>query len=341
MTDPRNKDAFEYILKRIKEAGYYATPLILNSYDFGVVQNRIRVYIVGFKDKKYFDLFRKPNPVGHNLKLFNVLNDINTSCIKKAKFLSSEIYGDVIPSSRTRFQKEDEVNDFFLFNDIRNGHSTIHSWDLIETTDLEKKVCYALLQNRRKKLYGKKDGNPLSFDHLKDLASEFNKNILRSLLRKNIFKKVAFTFEVNLKEFELLNKGEQIFIKSLPFDRFDLNDINSNLKLYSSSKLNWRKIIDQLELREIIKVIEYRYDFKNSKISSGINGINRVYLPNSDVYSTLVASDTNDFIATDIVRFNSPEEYKREFIKQIIKENKYRKISKEEACKIQGFPEDF
>ena len=32
-------------------------------------------------------------------------------------------------------------NDYFLFNDLRNGHTTIHSWDIIDTTDRQKNIC--------------------------------------------------------------------------------------------------------------------------------------------------------------------------------------------------------
>ena len=53
LVDPRNRKALLYIMNRIKEAGYYANYHVLNSFDYGVSQNRVRIYIIGFKDKKY------------------------------------------------------------------------------------------------------------------------------------------------------------------------------------------------------------------------------------------------------------------------------------------------
>lgn len=51
LVDPRNKEAFDYIMKRIGEAGYFAKAFIINSFDYGSPQSRVRVYIVGFKKK--------------------------------------------------------------------------------------------------------------------------------------------------------------------------------------------------------------------------------------------------------------------------------------------------
>jgi len=87
--------------------------------------------------------------------------------------------------------------------------------------------------------------------------------------------------------------------------------------------------------------MEIRYDFKNTKISTGLNGINRVFLPSSNVFPTLVASDTNDYITSINIQAKSEQEYKIKFINEVYQKANYRKITKEEACRIQGFPENF
>jgi DNA (cytosine-5)-methyltransferase 1 len=68
--------------------------------------------------------------------------------------------------SRNRFQKLNELNDFFIFCDTRNGHTPIHSWIMIRTTEREKSICMTILRNRRKKIHGTSDGNLLSFKTL-------------------------------------------------------------------------------------------------------------------------------------------------------------------------------
>ena len=59
------------------------------------------------------------------------------------------------------------------------------------------------------------------------------------------------------------------------------------------------------------------------------------------MYSTLVASDTNDYISPVILKKNSHEGRKQEFLDKVYFPKNFRKITKEEACAIQGFPKDF
>ena len=100
-------------------------------------------------------------------------------------------------------------------------------------------------------------------------------------------------------------------------------------------------ILEKLQNKGFIACNEIRYEFKNTKISSGINGINRIFLPTSDVFPTLVASDTNDFIALKNIMPSDSESYRNQFLNEIFFTKQYRKINKEEACLIQGFPKDF
>ncbi|MEO1012769.1 MAG: DNA cytosine methyltransferase, partial [Bacteroidota bacterium] len=99
--------------------------------------------------------------------------------------------------------------------------------------------------------------------------------------------------------------------------------------------------IDGLLEKKVLKCVEERYDFKNGKISSGLNGINRVFMPSSEVFPTLVASDTNDYVSLKDLEPVNHEEYKNQFLKLIYFKDNYRKITKEEACMIQGFPKSF
>jgi len=341
LSDPRNKEALQYIKDRIKNAGYHFKVLILNSVDFGVVQNRVRVYIVGFREKKFLDKFESPVRQESNKKLFDVLDGIESQPIVKAKFTEEQLFGKSVPFSRTRFQKNDEVNDFFLFNDIRNGHSTIHSWDLIETSEEEQELCYLILKNRRKKAFGNRDGNPLSYKHMLSINEGIRFKTIDSLLKKNILKEVVYSFNIEDKNISELTQEEELVLELNSGSNLEVDTLVLNNKKLQTQGVRYAKVVDSLRLKNFITPHEIRYEFKNSKISSGINGINRIYLPNSQVFSTLVASDTNDFVATEYVDFDQISEYKNSFIQQIYNKEKFRKISKVEACRIQGFPEDF
>ncbi len=106
-------------------------------------------------------------------------------------------------------------------------------------------------------------------------------------------------------------------------------------------KISILKTLKTLQEKKIISSLENRYDFKNTKISTGLFGINRIFLPTSNIFPTLVASDTNDFISLKEIKANNEIDYKIKFIEEIYKKGNYRKITKEEACLIQGFPKDY
>lgn len=272
LVDPRNKESFEYILYKIKESGYYVNYYILNSYDYGVPQNRIRVYIIGFKQKEFYDSFCLPQTIktpdlSHFLdtpySIIKCNRNTNKEYITKNNKFS-------ISSNQSGF------NDYFLFNDIRNGDTTIHSWDIIPTSDKEKEVCMLLLQNRRKRKYGNRDGNPLTLYNFQELDSSIIQSDIDSLLLKGILKE----------------KGGG-------------------------------------------------YDFRQSKISTGLFGVNRIFLPTSSLFSTITATDANDYVTELSIEASNIDEYKTLFLNEVYHKHKYRKITKTEVCRIQGFPESF
>ena len=112
-------------------------------------------------------------------------------------------------------------------------------------------------------------------------------------------------------------------------------------KEFRRRKIGIMDTLHKLETEGVVKCVEIRYDFRNTKISTGLNGINRIFLPSSKIYPTLVASDTNDFVSTKELYAETIEEWRKKFMKEIYKPKNYRKITKSEACKIQGFPADF
>ena len=330
LVDPRNKEALKYIMQRIKEAGYHANYYVVNSFDYGVAQNRVRVYIVGFKDEKFFQKFQLPVAIKNRVRLSDILG------LKKKRVKREN---NKVVSSGMSLSNQNGFNDYFLFNDLRNGKTTIHSWDILETTSRQKEICYLLLKNRRKSVYGKLDGNPLSLKHFQSLDNSITKEEIEELIKLQIFKKVEYVYSVSLFNNELTKEEELLFREQKNGKLFlDLLKINKNLK---RNRVSISKTIESLKNNNILKCIEERYEFKNSKISTGLFGINRIFLPTSDTYPTLVASDSNDFITSVEIEPRCDKSYKKEFLEKVFKAKNYRKITKEEACQLQGFPKDF
>lgn len=340
LVDPRNKKALMYILERIKEAGYYAKYFLLNSFDYGVPQNRMRIYIVGFKEQKFAEVFRLPKPIQNKVKLADILIDFTEKIEVEDIQLPRDLFGNVIAQKSMSLSTSNGLNDYFLFNDLRNGHSTIHSWDIKETTERQKEICYLLLKNRRKSAYGALDGNPMSLKHFQGLDSSISKNELEELVELEILKKVDYAFKINPDKLENIEGDEQILLENCKIDTLVIDELKTNREL-KLKKISISKTIETLLEKEILELFETRYDFKNTKISTGLYGVNRIFLPCSNIFPTLVASDTNDFVTNQSIKAKKESEYKSEFLSNVYKKGSFRRITKEEACLIQGFPKDY
>ncbi len=340
LVDPRNKKALTYILDRIKEAGYFANYYVLNSFDYGVPQNRIRIYIVGFRDKEFATKFKLPKPLDKKIKLADILSDFNEKIIETESEMPKDLFGEIITQKSMSLSTSNGLNDYFLFNDLRNGHSTIHSWDIIETTERQKKICYLLLKNRRKSAYGNLDGNPLSLQHFKGLDNSINENELDELVELKILKKENYSFVINRNKVKDLTDEEKIIIDNCDADFLVVDKLKMNREL-KVKKISLSKILPTLIEKEIITSNEVRYDFKNTKISTGLYGVNRIFLPTSNIFPTLVASDTNDYVTTKMIGAKNEDEHRKLFINKVYKKENYRRITKQEACLIQGFPKDY
>ncbi len=329
LADPRNKQALSFILSNIKDAGYYADYFLLNSYDYGVPQNRIRIYIIGFKEQKYFKRFRLPKKHQSNSKL----NEIISWQQSEKESISNKSGKQSISANANG------LNDYFLFNDLRSGNTTIHSWDLVETSAWEKSICQMLLHNRRKRIYGPLDGNPLSLPHFQQLDARIKQSDIDGLVEKGILKPENYLFKIKAATLPKEEKWAEILSKHNP-DHITIDALKAD-RDFKVAGIKVTDLLDTLCGEGLAECTEIRYDFRNTKISTGLNGINRIFLPSSRVHPTLVASDTNDFISEVMVEGRSPEEYKANFLTEVYAKGRFRQISKEEACAIQGFPRNF
>ena len=339
LSDPRNADALFYILERIRKAGYFAKQFVLNSSDYGVPQDRVRVYIIGFLNEQCLRKFHLPASKKNTWKLIDVLQGFENQSSKVDSTQTTDLFGEPLQDKK-RYRKTSGMNDFFLFNDIRNGPTTIHSWDLIPTTERQKNICYLLLKNRRRKTYGKLDGNPLSLAHFKGLDDTVSENELDELVDAGILKRVDYTYKLGTAEGATLDATEQLILKHVSAGEVSLDALKACREI-KKARLVLDKALGSLVAKNVLTCSEVRYEFKYTKISTGIEGINRVFLPKSEAFPTLVASDTNDFIALKDIEAETEQGYKLCFLEEIFHKKLFRKISREEACLMQGFPKNF
>jgi DNA (cytosine-5)-methyltransferase 1 len=83
------------------------------------------------------------------------------------------------------------------------------------------------------------------------------------------------------------------------------------------------------------------YEFVNSKISSGIDGVSKIFLPHADAIATLTATGTRDFVATISIECQEPKLYKQTFLREIYRPKKFKPLTARDYARLQGFPEWF
>jgi DNA (cytosine-5)-methyltransferase 1 len=211
---------------------------------------------------------------------------------------------------------------------------------MIATTERQKKICLLLLRNRRKKVFGPLDGNPLSLEQFKQLDKTIEEYEIEELVSLGILQKEKYAFLVLHESGELNTDAEKI-VMSKHEDSIILADNLVCDRDIKTKKIRVRETLNTLEEKGYIECCELRYDFQNTKISTGLFGINRIFLPTSNIFPTLVASDSNDYITPVSIIAQNADDYRRDFMTHVLEKKQYRKISQTEALRIQGFPENF
>lgn len=196
---------FETIMKKLHELGYGTYDLLLNSSDYGVPQNRVRLYILGIKGAI------------PQMSLITQLGAVDSHAYKKNYqqmnlFLSSDAdskctVGDILEKNveekyycSAKFEKQlrsvvgedlSKLHGYRLI-DYRGGKS-LHSWELGtkgKCTLDEINFMNLLIQNRRKPIFGThQDGKKLTLEQIKTFYKNDNiLKIIQSLKQKGYLK---------------------------------------------------------------------------------------------------------------------------------------------------------
>ena len=189
---------FNTIMDKLHGLGYGTFDLLQNSSNFGVPQNRVRLYIVGI-------LGATPE--------MGLATDLGAADSHKYKQNSLELsFFDEKPRCRVKDVLEQEVDEKYYCSgkfqqmlheavgddlsvlhgyrliDYRGGQS-LHSWELGmkgKCSDAEIRFMNALILNRRKPIFGKEqDGKKLTLEQIKTFYTETDiEEVISSLLEK-------------------------------------------------------------------------------------------------------------------------------------------------------------
>ena len=253
---------FKIILESLKNLGYKVSWKILNAKNFGVPQDRKRIYIVGTK-KNFVDLENFP--------------------VQK-KFLA-EVLEKNLPTSDSDFVKlllkNFSVKDLQgkSIKDKRGGKNNIHSWDIEckgSVTEKEKNLLNKILTERRKKKWAEEfgidwmDGMPLTFEQIKTFFDDVElEKILENLVVKGYLKKEFPKKKVGNRRIEDKNlpQGYNIVAGKLSFE---INKILNPAEIAPTLvAMDMQKIfvvdgegLRPLSMREGLRLFGYPEDFK-------------------------------------------------------------------------------
>lgn len=214
----------ETILNTLDQLHYKVSYRLLNSKDFGVPQERKRIYIVGTRGKKV------------SLDDFPIVNNTIKSIVEKG-----------LPVSNTRFVRQllSVFNPSQLkgkkIKDKRGGKDNIHSWDMEikgHISQDQKDLLNKLLTERRKHKWAEDyyhidwmDGMPLTIDMIREFYEHPNlKTMLNDLVQKGYLvyehpKKLIKIGGISQRVYdELLPKGYNIVAGKLSFEVSEILD---------------------------------------------------------------------------------------------------------------------
>jgi len=170
------------ILNNLEALGYQVSWRVLNSKDFGLAQERKRIYIVGTnKEKVSLDGFAKKHAiVADILETGQPTIDTDFTRLLMSHFTPEQLYGKSI-------------------KDKRGGDDNIHSWDIEmkgSISEEQKKMLNMMLRERRKKKWASMhgiqwmDGMPLTVEMIEEFYQSADlKKMLDDLVKKGYLKK--------------------------------------------------------------------------------------------------------------------------------------------------------
>ena len=192
---------FETIIGKLHELGYGTYDLLLNSSNFGVPQNRVRLYIVGIlgatpemtlatnlgavdshRFKNEFTLFDDLSVERHTV------GDVLENNVDEKYYCSEEFQNRLLKATGGNLS----LLHGYRMMDYRGGQS-LHSWDLGlrgECSEAEKNFMTLLIQNRRKPEFGRhQDGKKLTLEQIKTFYHDDDiLTVIESLKEKHYLK---------------------------------------------------------------------------------------------------------------------------------------------------------
>lgn len=250
------------ILAHLRALGYHVNWKVLNAKDFGVPQDRKRIYITGtFKEAPDLENFEtKSSMLSDVLETGLPVSDSKFVNLVLSHYSVEQLYG-------------------MSIKDKRGGENNIHSWDIDykgKTSKQEKAFLNLLLKERRKKKWAAEygidwmDGMPLTIDMIRTFYKADNlEEMLEDLVAKKYLKKEHPKKKVGNKRVqdESLPLGYNIVAGKMSYEVAKVLDPKGIAPTLVAMDMEHLFVADnngirKLSLREGLRLFGYPDDFK-------------------------------------------------------------------------------
>lgn len=250
------------ILAHLRALGYHVNWKVLNAKDFGVPQDRKRIYITGtFKEAPDLENFEtKSSMLSDVLETGLPVSDSKFVNLVLSHYSVEQLYG-------------------MSIKDKRGGENNIHSWDIDykgKTSKQEKAFLNLLLKERRKKKWAVEygidwmDGMPLTIDMIRTFYKADNlEEMLEDLVAKKYLKKEHPKKKVGNKRVqdESLPLGYNIVAGKMSYEVAKVLDPKGIAPTLVAMDMEHLFVADnngirKLSLREGLRLFGYPDDFK-------------------------------------------------------------------------------
>lgn len=212
-----NGKVMQFIIEEFEKCGYRVSFKLLKAVEHGIPQLRERVFIVGVRNDMEGE-FNFPEPTTRTEEDFATIGQYISDITQTGSYENTGLH------NHEAFAKIDERIYYLLKEgqflcDVRHGPEHVHSWEVDlkgETTEDEKKILNAIAENRRKKIYGPKDGNPMSMANIAELTGLENfQPLLDRLCEIEYLEKKDDKYDIHDRK---VNVGIRIFDRNKPIN---------------------------------------------------------------------------------------------------------------------------
>ena len=258
-------NTLQTIIEHLKALDYFVDYKVLNALDFGIPQDRKRIYIVGSK-------YKKPILSDFSLKRTNIAAILESGKpVCKSRFVKSLL---------SKYNLDELIGK--SIKDKRGGSENIHSWDLEikgPVSQREKDLLNAMLKERRKKKWAERygidwmDGMPLTEQYIGEFfVDDKLHDMLVDLTEKGYLvyehpKKIVKDPVPHREQDTSLPKGYNIVAGKLSFEVSKI--LNPNSFAPTLVAMDMQKIfvpdtkgIRRLTIREGLRLFGYPEDYQ-------------------------------------------------------------------------------